>query len=167
MHQYDALKADVRDYDKLIWGTPAISGAITGVILNLAFSKSQNCQDLPREVRLSILLIGILVNFALFHGLIKHRFFQVYKNEIINKIESLESGRMIAELKKTACVYASADNRLHGGLYQIPSFWSLAATQAVLFASLVAAFAYILQPSIAVAVFVLTLLVLCVLVDDP
>ena len=157
----------MRDFDKLIWGTPAISGAITGVILNLVFSKGQDCQNLPLEVRLSILLIGFLVNFALFHGLMKHRFFQVYKNEIIDKIESIESGRMIAEYKKTADVYASADNRLHGGLYRIPSFWSLAATQASLCASLVAAIAYILQPSVAIVVFVLTLLVLYVLVKDP
>lgn len=168
IHQYDALKADVRDLDKLIWGTPSISAAITGVILDVVFSKGLNNTFLQPEARFSILAIGALLNFALFHGLTKHRFFQVYKNSLINRIENQLP--MIQELKGTEDVYKSPDNWLHGTLRGKPAYLSLELTQASLCASLIAALAYISLSDnsvIAVLAFVLTVVVLYILARDP
>jgi len=164
LHQYDAFKAESRDYDKLIWGTPSVGAAITGLALTAVFG-----QGLPSPplIKASILAVAAIVNFALFHGLVKHRFFQEELNRLIDQLE--KELQMIDEPKRTEEILCRNENRLKGFLYSKRAYYSLVSAQAVLFASLSAAIAYILSDSglAALATFGGATFVLYCLVSDP
>jgi hypothetical protein len=161
LRQYDAFKAEIRDYDKLIWGTPSISAAITGLSLNIVFGQSATADSL---IRSAVLALAAMVNFALFRGVIKHRFFQQQLNTLIDQLEP-ELG-MISQPKTTSQVLTRKENKFRGYLYGKRAYYSLASTQASLFAVLPAAMAYILSNSgiVALATFGVGILTLYMLV---
>jgi hypothetical protein len=144
IHQYTSLKADVRDYDKLIWGTPTISAAVTGIVLNLLFSTPEKSFFFV----IGVVTIGLTLNIAMFHGMVKHRFFQEHKNALITTLE--DELPILKEEKKTSEVYCSEEikKKNFGWLYRRRAFWSLLTAQVILVISVAAAGIYTLTNNI-------------------
>ena len=136
IHQYDQLKSDARDINKLIWATPIVVGAITIAILAILFSSQFEQVLLP--IKLVGVIIGIALNFTLYVGLCRQRFFQLYKNRIIDDLEKRLP--IIDEKNKIEDIHKQKDYEILSGLiHRVPTFFFLAGSTILFISSLVGA----------------------------
>ena len=134
IHQYNQLKSDVRHLEKIIWAAPIISGLITASVL--AFSFASPFENILLPVKMVGVIIGIILNFTLFLGLCKNRFFQVYKNRILDDLENRLP--IIDEKKGTEEIWRQKDfQNLSGIVHKAPLFFFMAGSTVLFIGSLV------------------------------
>lgn len=114
VNQYNQLKNDVREIDKRIWTTPIAVGVITAAIIAISFSL--NFEDSLLPIELVIVAAGIILNFTLYLGLCNLRFFQIYKNKIIDDLENRMP--IIDEKKNTKDILRNKDFEVPSGIVQ-------------------------------------------------
>ncbi len=132
INQYNQIKGDVRDIDKRIWATPIVVGIITAVILAMSFSL--NFRDSLLPVELVLIVVGVLLNFTLYLGLFKLRFFQIYKNKIIDDLENRMP--IFDEKKKTKSIQEQKNFDTPSGLIYKATAFKFYAGTTILFISI-------------------------------
>ena len=136
VNQYNQLKSDVRDIDKRIWTTPIAVGIITAAIIAISFSL--NFEDSLLPIELVIVVSGIILNFTLYLGLCNLRFFQIYKNKIIDDLENRMP--IIDEKKNTKDILRNKDFEVPSGLvHRVTAFKFYAGTTMLFISILVGA----------------------------
>lgn len=142
INQYNQLKNDVRDIDKLIWATPIVVGIITAAILAISFSSL--FEDVLLPIKVSGVVVGIVLNFILYVGLCKNRFFQVYKNNIIDDLERRMP--IVNERKNTGDVWKQTDyETLSGFVHKFPVFLLITGSVILFISSLVGAIIFLVS----------------------
>ena len=138
VNRYNQLKNDIRDYDKLIWGTPAVVGAIAAAVLTMVFSSQ--FQDIPITIKQAILMTGAGVDIAMFVGLCKHRFFQQYAHILIEELES--NLGFTHEDYSTKKIFES-EKIPRGIINRTRAYYWLAGSHIITIAALISAFTYL------------------------